>query len=183
MNPHQSFKNIVLIGFMGTGKTSVGRILSRRLKRAFVDIDSAIESEEKCTIKEIFASKGEAAFRELEKKMITRYAASSNLILTTGGGAVLDPDNFAALCANGRLIALTAKPETIFARVKRSKHRPLLLVKNPLAEIKRLLEIRQPFYAKAEHCLVTDGKSAQEIARQIADIVDPKPAKAKRSVS
>ncbi|MBI3252949.1 MAG: shikimate kinase [Candidatus Omnitrophica bacterium] len=160
-------KNIVLIGFMGTGKTSVGKILARELDRPLVDVDQAIEEKEKRKIAEIFEKSGEAYFRAVEKEAVREAAVRESVVITTGGGAVLDPENLDALRRNGTLIALSAKPETIYERVKNSRHRPLLKGEDLLAQIQKLLEIRKPHYEKADLTLDTDGQTSAEVAARI----------------
>lgn len=159
-------KNIVLIGFMGTGKSAVGKILAKRLKRDWLDVDQVIEDTEKRKISDIFEKDGEAHFRRLEKETIQKVTGRSNLVITTGGGAVLDADNRAALKKNGFLITLSATPETIFQRVRHARHRPLL--KGDLrAEIQRLMAEREPFYRESDHIFSTDGKTASQMAALI----------------
>lgn len=168
-------KNIVLVGFMGTGKSSVGRVLARRLKREFVDIDRYIETQQNCSIREIFETRGEPAFRALEKEAVAFWAPQENKVITTGGGTVIDSDNYDKLKANGVLITLIAKPETIFERVKNSKHRPLLNDKSDLlSEIKTILEKRMPYYNRSDFYFDTDGKNSVQVARMIQNVVLPK---------
>ena len=159
-------KNIVLVGFMGTGKSTVGKILAKRLRRVWVDVDKRIEEAQKRKIAEIFESEGEAYFRRLEKEMIQTVASGQGLVITTGGGAVVDPANRAALKKNGFLITLSATPETIFRRVRRSGHRPLLKG-DLLTEIRRLLAEREPFYRESDGTFPTDGKTAAQVAGTI----------------
>ena len=161
-------KNLVLIGFMGTGKSSVGKALAKKMGRLLVDVDQHIEEKERRRIADIFENDGEAAFRKIEKKTILEVAKGSSQVITTGGGAVLDPENIAALKANGLVISLEASPETIFQRVKDSRHRPLLRSNDVPGEIRKLLEARRPFYAKADLSFVTDGKTALQVADEIA---------------
>jgi len=167
-------KNIVLVGFMGTGKSSVGRVLARHTRRQFVDLDRYIEEKEKRKIRDIFEKDGEERFRALEKDAVRRWSAAENHVITTGGGTVVDPENLAAL-KSGILITLLAKPETIYERVKHSKNRPLLKDKKDLlAEIRRLLEARRPFYEKSDFYFDTDGKSASQVARMIEHVLAQK---------
>jgi shikimate kinase len=161
-------RNLVLIGFMGTGKTTVGKALSKRTGLALMDVDHLIEEKERRRIADIFEKDGEPAFRKLEKETISRIASLAGQIITTGGGAVLDPDNFEALKKNGLVIALEARPETIYERVKGSRHRPLLSSGELELEIRRLLESRRPIYDKADLKFSTDGKTAQQVADEIA---------------
>ena len=159
-------KNVVIVGFMGTGKSTVGKMLAKRLKRRWVDVDQRIEETEKRKISEIFEKEGEAHFRRIEKEMIRTVTAERGVIIMTGGGAVVDPDNRAALKKNGLLITLSATPETIFQRVRKSRHRPLLKG-DLLTEIKRLLAEREPFYRESDHTFQTDGKTAAQVASMI----------------
>ena len=158
-------KNIILLGFMGTGKSSVGRLLARRTKRQYVDLDSYLEDKEKRKIREIFEKEGEPYFRTIEKEAVRFWAGADNHVITTGGGTVLDPENLTLLKSNGILVTLAAKPETIYERVKNSKRRPLLSAKeNLFTEIQALMEKRKPLYQQADYYFDTDGKSASQVA-------------------
>ena len=160
---------------MGTGKSSVGRILARRMKREFVDLDRYIEEKEKRKIHEIFAKEGEPHFRAIEKEAVSHWAQKQDWVITTGGGTVMDLENLAALRQNGVLVTLLAKPETIYERVKHSKRRPLLNdAPDLLAGIKNLLEKRKPFYEKSDYYFDTDGKNASQVARLIQNVVSKK---------
>ena len=152
---------------MGTGKTSVGKILARRLKKTARDVDEFIEAKEKRSIRDIFEKDGEAYFRRAEKEAIRAISREENVVITTGGGAVLDPENRKALSGSGWIVALHASPETIFKRVKNSKRRPLLQGEDMLSEIKKLLEIRKPFYNQADFSLDTDGKNTAQVTGMI----------------
>ena len=165
-------KNIVLIGFMGTGKSSVGKILAKRLNRTWVDIDLRIEESHNRKIADIFEKEGEAHFRTLEKEMVRQTAAGKNLVITTGGGAVLDAENMKHLKANGVVVALLATAETIYQRVKDSRHRPLLKSDDRLGEIRRMLESRGPLYAKADITFHTDGKTSPQVAAAISEALE-----------
>lgn len=156
---------------MGTGKSSVGRALGKKLKRPVIDVDENIELSEKTSIREIFEKYGEAHFRLLEKKAIEEVSSRSGAVITTGGGAVLDAGNVRALKKNGILVALSASPETIFARVKNSGQRPLLDQGDPLAEIRRLLSLREPHYRLADVFIDTDGKRPAKVAEEIIGIL------------
>ncbi len=162
-------RNIVLVGFMGTGKTSVGKILAKKLNRSIVDVDEAIEASEKRKIRDIFKEDGEAHFRVLEKKAIQEIAQRRGLVITTGGGAVLDVQNIEVLKETGFLVALWASPETILKRVAHSKNRPLLKEEDRLVQIQRLLAARKPFYEKADFYFKTDGLTAEEVAKNILE--------------
>ncbi|WP_333654172.1 shikimate kinase [Dissulfurispira sp.] len=162
-------KNIVLTGFMGTGKTEVGRILSRKLGYVLVDADTEIEKEQGITITEIFKQYGEPKFREIESNVIKRLSEIKNAVISTGGGAVLRQENMDNLRKNGVIICLTASPETILKRTSNNNDRPLLQVDNPLQKIKELLEFRKPYYEKADIMIDTEGKSPIEVAEEIIE--------------
>lgn len=161
-------KNIVLVGFMGTGKSSVGKVLAQKLCRPLIDVDSYIEEKEKRKIREIFKKDGEAVFRAMEKEAIRLLSFPGGSVMTTGGGAVLDAENRRVLKGSGIVVALLAKPETIFERVKNSRNRPLLAGEDMLGEIKTLLEQRRPFYQEADLFFETDGKTPTQVAEMIS---------------
>jgi len=158
-------KNIVLVGFMGTGKTVIGKALAEDLKMTYVSTDDLIEEKEGRLISEIFADKGEEYFRKKEKDTIIKVSAKSGQIIDTGGGVVLDPENMDALKKNGVVICLWANPDTILERTKKHKHRPLLEVDDPKQRIQELLENRKPFYDQANFHINTT-------ASDITDAVD-----------
>jgi shikimate kinase len=162
-------KNIVLTGFMGTGKTAVGSELSRLLSMKLIDVDTEIEREQNMTINEIFKQFGEQRFREIETEMIKNITRNMNVIISTGGGVVLKQENMDALRENGIIVCLKAKPETILSRTKNNSDRPLLQVRNPLAAICDLLNFRHPFYEKADMIIDTEEKSPLQIAEEIID--------------
>ncbi|HEY3486590.1 MAG TPA: shikimate kinase, partial [Gammaproteobacteria bacterium] len=142
-------KNIVLTGFMGTGKSTIGRMLAKRLKYRFVDTDAMIESRQKLTVAEIFAQQGEAAFRALETKIAEELAREEQMVISTGGKMLLDPDNRRALSSNGRVFCLIADSEEIINRLNRShsRHkRPLLASADPAQAIRDLLRERATAY-------------------------------------
>lgn len=160
---------------MGTGKSSVGRILAKRMKREHVDLDRWIEDREGRKIRDIFEKDGEPRFRALERDAVRHWASRTDIVLTTGGGTVVDPENRAALKENGLLVTLLAKPETIYQRVKNSKHRPLLSGQEDLlAHIRRMLEERRPHYQQSDFYFDTDGKSAAQVASLVLRVVSQK---------
>ncbi|MBI5639022.1 MAG: shikimate kinase [Nitrospirae bacterium] len=163
-------KNIVLTGFMGTGKTAVGRELARIFGMKVVDIDAEIEKEQGMRISDIFSRFGERHFRDIETEMIRRISKGENIIISTGGGAVLREENMQALRENGIVFCLDAGPETILQRTGKSDDRPLLKVDNPMAKIKELLDFRMPFYERAGAMIGTEGKTPVEVAEEIAEI-------------
>jgi shikimate kinase len=162
--------NLVLFGFMGTGKSATGRAVARRLGKTFVDMDHEIEARQGRPIPEIFAGPGESFFRQCERDLVRELAARDGLVVATGGGVVLNPDNLADFGRKGVLICLRARPETILARVGRNPHRPLLAVADPVARIRQLLEARRSLYASIPLAVDTDGLEVAQVAAQVADL-------------
>lgn len=173
-------KNIVLIGFMGTGKTSVGRVLARRLRRRWVDLDRRVETKEKKRIFEIFEQRGEVYFRKLEKDAVEEVARLKRTVITTGGGVVMDTENMDRLEHNGVVVLLEASPVTIYSRVSRSKHRPLLHGEDPMGHIIKLLEQRKPLYERCHHRVATDGLTSSQVASRIIRCLAGETANAKK---
>lgn len=168
--------NIILTGFMGTGKSTLGRRLAQRLGYAFVDTDDQIEERCGCTIAAIFADRGEAWFRQQEEALVRDLAGRQGLVIATGGGLVMNPDNVAALQASGRIICLSATPSEILARVGRQQQvRPLLQGENPLADIHQLLEQRQQVYRQFPQ-LVTTGRSIDQLVDDLLGLLEVPPA-------
>lgn len=160
--------NIVLCGFMASGKTTVGRALAERLDRRFLDIDSLVEEESGMAVTEIFERDGETAFRELERAAIARYSGRSGLVIALGGGAVLDSRNTGAVRRNGVVYWLKVSPGDVVSRADTSGGRPLL--PGGIAEIGELLMSREEAYALAADVIVeTGGKSAAEVAREVLE--------------
>lgn len=164
-------KNIVLTGFMGTGKTTVGKELSKMLHMKLVDIDAEIEKAQKIKINDIFRIYGEQYFRDIETAMIKKLSRDNNIIISTGGGAVLRDENMEALKENGVVFCLNASTETILERTGRSSDRPLLKVENPKEKISELISYRRPFYEKAGIMIDTDDKTPSEVVQEIMEIM------------
>jgi len=164
-------RNVVLVGFMGTGKTRLAKILSEKLNMKYISTDGLIEEREKTTIADIFSAKGEAYFRKIEKQVIKDVSCVENAVIDTGGGAVMDSENLKNLKKNGVVVCLRTEPRIILERTKKYAHRPLLNVADPLEKIKKLLEIRKPFYEQADHHLNTSAMSAEEAAIAIQGII------------
>ena len=160
-------KNIVLSGFMGTGKSEVSRELSKVLGRSVIDVDTEIEKSQRMKISEIFKQSGEPGFRDIETEMIKNFSKNENAIISTGGGAVLRQENVDAMRENGVIICLTAAPETILKRTSNNNDRPLLQVEDPLKKIQELLKFRMPYYTKADIIIDTENKTPFEIAEEI----------------
>lgn len=165
--------NIVLIGFMGTGKTTVGRTLAHKLGKAFLDTDEEIEKTAGITIKEIFSKYGPEYFRALEKKVIKKVSALDNHIIATGGGVVLEADNVKALRSNGIIVLLRCSPEVILKRVDSAGSRPLLAgAKDLKVRIEELLAQREDIYAgAASFDIVAENKSQEAVADSIIKLL------------
>ena len=155
-------KNLVLVGFMGTGKTAVGKRVAPRLGLRFVDMDAVIEERAGQTVAQIFAAKGEPHFRQLERDLVVELAGQQGLVIATGGGIVLNADNITDYSRTGVVVCLWAEPATIFKRTQYSRKRPLL--ENEADRRKRideLLRVREPYY-KAIPLLIDNSHSTVE---------------------
>ena len=159
--------NIVLVGFMGTGKTAVGHRLAKRLDLAYLDMDETIETRQGKSISAIFADDGEPRFRELERELVRELSDGSGLVIATGGGIVLNPENIADFERTGLVVCLQASPETILRRVAHETHRPLLQDEDKLKRITEILSRRAPLYAAVAHQMDTNALSVDEVADQI----------------
>ena len=165
--------NIALIGFMGVGKTAVGRVLAEKLRKNFVELDSLIEQRARKPIPDIFQQDGEVAFRELEIEVTEEVATDKNLVIACGGGIVLNKINIDRLRANARIVYLTASPGVILKRVANEEgQRPLLEVENPTLTIREMLRFRKPFYERAADITIDTSKlDINSIAEQIINKV------------
>jgi len=143
-------RHIVLIGMMGSGKTAIGGELARRLRVPFADSDAEIEAAAAMSISEIFARDGESFFRAREAQVLARLLAGRPGVISTGGGAWMQPANREAIAARGLSVWLNCDPETLWARVRQRPTRPLLQTPDPKGTLLRLLEERSPVYALAE---------------------------------
>jgi len=160
-------KNIVFIGFMGSGKSLVSKELGGSINWEVLSTDSLIEEKEQKPIYQIFAEKGEPYFRQIECEIVQEAAQRKGIIIDCGGGVVLNPENIKALKANGFLVYLYASAEFIYGIVKDQKNRPLLNVENPLEEIKRLLKERKGLYGQADLEVCSENKSIEEISKEV----------------
>jgi shikimate kinase len=163
----RKIQNLALIGFMGTGKTSVGRIVADTLHFTFLDTDELIESQTGKSITEIFAQQGEDQFRELERLVVEDLATRTKTVIATGGGLPVHGDNLASLKSHSLTICLWSSPEKIYEQVRHQSHRPLLKDPNPVAKIRQLLAARKPFYKQADVLVNTERRSAKEVAQQV----------------
>ncbi|HTI99861.1 MAG TPA: shikimate kinase [Dongiaceae bacterium] len=168
MSNQRNLRNIALIGFMGTGKSTVGRLVADQLRFEFVDTDDLIEKRAGKTVRDIFAQAGEAAFRQMEKDLVTELATRSGLVISAGGGLAAQPGNLDSLKTHALVIALWAAPEKIWQRVRHQTHRPLLDCADPLAKIRTLLAEREPFYRQADVMVNTDLRPIKAVAQQVA---------------
>jgi shikimate kinase len=159
--------NIVLIGFMGTGKTSAGRLVAEKLGWDFYDLDEMIEKDTKMKISEIFSKNGESYFRDVESKVVQMVSLFSNAVISCGGGVVLRQENMDALEKNGVIVTLSAKPEAIYERTKNDKDRPLLNVEDPVSKIKELLSLRESYYRRCSFSVETSSISTEQVADSI----------------
>ncbi len=167
-------RNLVLVGFMGTGKSSLGRAAASALGRPFRDTDGAVQERAGCPIPEVFARWGEVRFREWEAEAVSALGRASALVLATGGGVLARPENVTALRAGGLLVALRARPEVILHRVggaEAARTRPLLAGGDPLARIRSLLAAREPMYAGADASLDTSDLTLEAAVRALLRVV------------
>lgn len=165
------FKNVILTGFMGAGKTSVGTRLAKDIGYAFVDIDELIEADQKITIAEIFSTFGEPYFRDAETRIIRQTLENDNQVVSTGGGAVIRDENRKLFKESGITICLLARPEVIYGRIKHETHRPLLHVPDPLSRIRELLTAREDYYRQADLVIDTSGKTVDQVINEIRERV------------
>jgi len=164
--------NLVLTGFMGTGKTTVGREVAWRLGRAFVDMDDVIAARAGKPIPRIFAEDGEAAFRAIEAAVCAELSAQDGLVIATGGGALVDEENRRVMQRSGVVLCLEAEPTEILRRVSDSNERPLLNVTDPRAEVVRLLAARRDAYAAIPWHIETDGHSVDDVVAQVLALAE-----------
>lgn len=164
-------KNIVLTGFMGSGKTTVGKEIARKLNREFLDSDKIIEKEQNQTISDIFKKEGEAFFRNLERQLVTEICKNNNKIIATGGETLLDDGNFNLLSKTGIIFCLTANIDILIARLGDCRTRPLAAKKGK-DEIKKLYESRKRGYAKLPNQIDTTDISPPETAKTIINLFD-----------
>jgi shikimate kinase len=150
--------SIIFVGLPGSGKTTIGRQLARRLGLPFVDSDHVIEHRLGCSIREFFAREGEDSFRDLEQQVLDELTQTQPGVIATGGGAVLREDNRRHLHERGQVIYLRSTPEDVFRRVRHDTARPLLQVDDPLNRLRALYEMRDPLYRQAAHFVIETGR-------------------------
>ncbi len=161
-------ERIYLIGFMGSGKTSTGRLLAERLGFGFVDMDDLIVETAGMSIPEIFSRFGEDRFRDIETEVLKRVAGESNRVISCGGGVIIREENRRVLKNTGKVVYLRTSPEVAYERIKGDANRPLIQVPDPLAKIRELMERRRKWYEETAHLAVdTDGKTPSEVAEEV----------------
>ena len=167
MSGQRTIHNLALIGFMGTGKSSVGRMVAATLRYDFVDTDEFIEKRAGRTITQIFAQDGEPAFRQIERDLVVEMKGWRKKVISTGGGLAANPANLEGLKQHALVVCLWASPEAIWQRVRHQTHRPLLQGPDPLEKIRALLEERTPHYRQADVLVNTGMRSIREVAQQV----------------
>lgn len=150
--------SIIFVGLPGSGKTTIGRQLARRLDVPFVDSDHVIEHQLGCSIREFFAREGEDSFRDVEEQVLDELTQSHQGVIATGGGAVLREANRRRLHERGQVVYLRSTPEEVFRRVRHDKARPLLQVDDPLNRLRTLFDARDPLYRQAAHFVIETGR-------------------------
>lgn len=159
--------NLYLVGFMGTGKSTVGRAVAQKLNFAMVDSDHEIERLQRKTIPEIFAQEGEPAFRAMERAFIEGGHPAERTVVSCGGGLVVQPGMLAMLKSKGVVVCLHASVETILARTSRQQNRPLLVAENPEERIRTLFAAREPIYKQSGTVILTDSRPLADIAAHV----------------
>jgi shikimate kinase len=167
MTDTRRISNLALIGFMGAGKSSVGRLVANTLHFTFLDTDDVIEARAGKSIADIFAQQGEPAFRQLECGLVEELTRRDRTVISTGGGLPINPANLASLKTHALVVCLWASAENIFERVRDQTHRPLLNNPDPLGKIRSLLAVREPFYHQADVLVNTEMRSIKEVAHQV----------------
>lgn len=177
-----SGRSLILVGLPGSGKSTVGRQLARRLDLPFQDSDKVIEQRLGCSIREYFDREGETAFRDIEESVIEELVKGPAGVLATGGGAVLRPANRQRLSAAGSVIYLRSTPEEVYRRVRHDANRPLLQVEDPLARLRSLFEERDPLYRETAHFIIETGRPSVPtlvnmilMQLELAGVVPPRP--------
>ena len=159
--------NVILVGFMGTGKTTVGKILAQQLRKTFVDMDKILEGRAGKSISQIFEEDGEPSFRNMERALVQELAAGNNQVIAAGGGIVLNPDNISDFSRSGKVICLLASEQEIMHRVSGSTARPLLEKGEKNKRITDLMEKRRPLYESIPDRVNTTGLTPEEVAEVI----------------
>jgi len=149
---------VSLIGLPGSGKSTVGRQLARRLHCPFVDSDQVLEERLGCSIRAYFEREGEERFRDMEQAILDELTQRPDCVLSTGGGAVLRPANREALKSRSKVVYLKSSPDELFRRLRHDTNRPLLQVADPLGRLRELYSVRDPLYREAAHFVIETGR-------------------------
>lgn len=170
-------KNIILVGLMGAGKSTVGRYLAKRMKRDFYDSDSIIVEKTGVSIPTIFEIEGEQGFRDREEQVIRELTQKNNIVLATGGGSVIREANREAIKDAGVVVYLRGSAELLFSRISHDSNRPLIQTNNPLATLKSLLQEREPLYMSVADLVINTGRQKvpvllKEIERKVTQLED-----------
>ncbi len=160
-------QNLTLIGFMGSGKSSVGRLVAQLLHFTYLDTDQVVESRAHKSISDIFQQDGEPAFREWERMIVEELTHRKKTVIATGGGLPTNQLNLDSLKTHSLVVCLWASADTIYERVREHNHRPLLCDSSPLEKIRQLLSIREPYYRQADVLVNTERRSVREVAVQV----------------
>jgi shikimate kinase len=171
---------IVLVGMPGSGKSTVGRQLSRRLGWPFVDSDTEIERQLGCSIRSYFEQHGEASFRDLEQQVMAELLKRDSHVVATGGGAVLRESNRQAMQSSGQVVYLRSTPEELIRRLRHDTHRPLLQVRDPMRKLRELFRERDPLYRDAARFVIETGRPSVKLLAgtilmqlELAGVIDP----------
>jgi len=163
----RDYRNLALIGFMGSGKSTVGQAVAAQLHFEYVDSDRLIETAAGMTIQEVFTRFGESAFRDLEKRVVADLARRRDTVIATGGGLGANPEHLASLKTHALVVCLWASAEVVWERVHHHTHRPLLQVPDPLGRIRELLAQREPVYRQADVLINTGLRQFREVVQQV----------------
>jgi shikimate kinase len=167
MTPGRQIRNIALIGFMGAGKSTVGQSVARQLRFEFVDTDQLIEARAGLPISEIFAQKGEAAFREIEAQVVAELGERNHTVIATGGGVGANAEHLASLKQHALVVCLWVSAEVVWRRVRNQMHRPLLQVPDPQARIVQLLQERTPVYRQADVLMNSGLRQLTQVVQNV----------------
>lgn len=166
-------KNIILVGLMGAGKSTIGRSLAKKLKKEFYDSDRVIEERTGVDIATIFEIEGEEGFRNREAQVISELCQLENIVLATGGGSILREENRENMKSYGQVVYLSTTAELLYSRIRHDKSRPLMQTSNPLDTLKKLLNDREPYYKEVSDLLITTGRQkATLIVKRVEDALN-----------